>query len=322
MQTFADAMQAFEPALPLGVAYSGGADSTALLVACASKWPGNVCAIHVNHGLQVASAAFEQHCRSRCDSLRVPLHVVHVDATASPGQSPEEAARSARYRALERLSTVEICGGYRIRSIAIAHHADDQVETMLLALSRGSGLPGLSGMGMHWQRSGMAFYRPLLGVPGHALRSQLDSNAEPYIVDPTNSDTRFTRNRLRARVMPVLQDVFPQCTATFSRTARLVAEAQVILDEVALDDWTRVEGKETGLPVIAQLQRLSPARLANLLRLWLKREYAVVPSVAQMRELQKQIQACVTRGHKIRIRVANGYVERRGRFLQWYLQDV
>ena len=97
-QSFEAALQAFAPALPLAVALSGGADSTALLLACARRWPGQVRAIHVHHGLQAAADGFEQHCIALCQRLDVPLVVQRLDARHAPGQSPEDAARQARYQ--------------------------------------------------------------------------------------------------------------------------------------------------------------------------------------------------------------------------------
>jgi len=100
-QSFDAAIAAFSPALPLAVGLSGGADSTALLLACAQKWPGQVQAIHVHHGLQAAADGFEHHCQVLCERLQVPLTVQRVDARHAPGESPEDAARQARYKAFE-----------------------------------------------------------------------------------------------------------------------------------------------------------------------------------------------------------------------------
>ena len=100
-QTVDAALDAFTPALPLAVGLSGGADSTALLLGCAERWPGQVRAIHVHHGLQSAADAFERHCVDLCARLQVPLQVQRVDARHAPGQSPEDAARIARYKAFE-----------------------------------------------------------------------------------------------------------------------------------------------------------------------------------------------------------------------------
>ena len=103
-QSFDAAMRAFAPALPLAVGLSGGADSTALLLACARRWPGQVQAIHVHHGLQAAADGFEQHCTALCRSLDVPLTVRRLDARHAPGRSPEDAARQARYKAFESVA--------------------------------------------------------------------------------------------------------------------------------------------------------------------------------------------------------------------------
>ena len=99
--SFDVAIADFSPALPMAVGLSGGADSTALLLACARKWPGQVQAIHVHHGLQAAADGFEEHCAALCQSLNVPLWVKRLDARHTPGQSPEDAARQARYKAFE-----------------------------------------------------------------------------------------------------------------------------------------------------------------------------------------------------------------------------
>jgi tRNA(Ile)-lysidine synthase len=311
------AMRAFEPALPLGVAYSGGADSTALLLACARKWPGQVVALHVNHGLQQAAEAFEQHCRATCARLGLPLQVAHVHAQAAAGQSPEDAARIARYKAFEALAQVEYAPG-AIQSIALAQHADDQVETILLALSRGAGMAGISGMPAHWHRGALHYHRPFLQVSGSSLRAWLAAQGEAFVEDPTNADTRFTRNHIRAQLLPALEAVFPQFRDTFARSARHAAQAQELLDELAAADWHAVAQPATALPLLKVLRALSPQRRANVLRHWLKKSYGVIPSAAQMQELCSQIEACSTRGHRIAIKVGEGSLERRGAVLAWY----
>lgn len=138
-QSLDAALRVFAPTLPLAVGpESGGADSTALLLACARRWPGQVRAIHVHHGLQAAADGFEQLCVDLCERLEVPLVVQRVDARPTPGQSPEDAARQARYKAFEAAAQVGKAQP-AIQSIALAQHANDQVETLLLALSRGAG---------------------------------------------------------------------------------------------------------------------------------------------------------------------------------------
>lgn len=306
-------MAAFSPALPLAVAFSGGADSTALLLACAQKWPGQVRAIHIHHGLQAAGDEFERHCTVFCQQLGVPLTLRRVNARHAPGDSPEAAARFARYEAFEDVALDEYAQ-VAIKTIALAQHADDQVETLLLALSRGSGMPGLSAMPAVWVRAGIRYERPLLTVPGADLRAWLTQRGVSWIEDPTNTDQQFTRNRIRARLLPALQETFPQFRDTFARSAAHAAQAQAVLIEVAVQDLLQVGSP----PVIKRLQCLSRVRQANLLRHWLEVSHHVVPSAAQLAELLDQLAACSTRGHQIRIKLGTGFAERRGAELHWY----
>lgn len=311
--TLANAIAAFAPVLPLAVAYSGGADSTALLLACAEKWPGQVHAIHVHHGLQAAADDFEQHCRVFCTQRGIALTVKRVDARHAQGQSPEDAARRARYKAFETVIHEEYAH-VAINNIVIAQHADDQIETLLLALSRGSGLPGLSAMPAVWVRGGITYHRPLLRVRASDIRAWLLARGVAHVEDPTNLDQQFTRNRIRARLLPTLEATFPQFRDTFARSAMHAAQAQEVLLDVAMQDLALIGTP----PVIKSLQRLRRPRQANLLRHWLRSTYGAVPSAAQLDELLNQIAACTTRGHQIRIKVGDGFAERRGTVLHWY----
>ncbi|WP_295849577.1 tRNA lysidine(34) synthetase TilS [uncultured Xylophilus sp.] len=307
------AIAAFSPALPLAVAFSGGADSTALLAACAARWPGQVQAVHVHHGLQAAADRFVARCEQTCAMLGVPLQVLHVDARAQPGASPEDAARRARYDAFDRFAQ-EQPAHPAIKSIALAQHADDQVETVLLALSRGGGIAGLAGMRRHWQRDGIDYHRPLIDVPGNRVRAWAEARGLHWIEDPSNVDTRFTRNRIRAQVLPALAAALPQFRATFARSARHAAEAQAVLDEVAAADLAHVGSP----PILQALQRLSAPRQAMVVRRWLREAHGTTPDTVQLAELQRQIAACTTRGHRIAIKVGVGMVHREGDRLGWY----
>lgn len=320
-QSLQQAMQAFHPVLPLGVALSGGADSCALLVLCARQWPGQVVALHINHGLQAAATKFQDHCQSLCTSLQVPLRIKAVQAAHASGQSPEDAARIARYRGLLELAQGQ-GGEGALPSIAVAQHADDQIETLLLALSRGAGLAGLSAMPQHWQRGTLQFHRPLLEVAGADVRAWLVQEQLACVEDPSNSDARFTRNRIRAWVTPALQAAFPHYRDTFARSAAHAAQAQTLLDEIAAEDLAKLLRERDGLPTLAGLRALGRARQANALRYWLKSHLGVIPSTVQLRELQGQLLACTTRGHRIHIKVGQGFVERRGAVLAWYNPTV
>ena len=316
-QSVDQAIAGFNPALPLAVALSGGADSVALIVACAEKWPGQVRAVHINHGLQAAASLFEDYCCTLCQRLNVPLQVQAVDASKQLGQSPEDAARQARYMAFSALAPAKY-GDSAIQSIAIAQHADDQVETLLLALSRGAGLAGMSAMPPHWQRDGLDYYRPLLAVAGADIRTWLAQRGVPFVEDPTNQDEQFTRNRIRARLMPVLRAAFPQFLDTFARSASHAAQGQELLNELAEQDVHALAHGTDGLPRIKSLQTLSRPRQANALRYWLKQNFQCVPSTAQLSELLDQLADCTTRGHRIHIKVGNGFVQRSSDVLTWY----
>lgn len=310
------AVAAFAPSLPLAVACSGGADSTALLAVCATRWPGQVRAVHIHHGLQPAADDFVAHCEATCRWLDVPLTVMRVDARPELGASPEDAARRARYDALDAYArdSGQDASGTPVRSIALAQHADDQVETVLLALSRGAGLAGLAAMPARWRRGDVDYHRPLLGVTGAALRACALAYGVRWIEDPSNSDERYTRNRIRARLLPALEASFPQFRTTFGRSAAHAAEAQQVLDEVAAADLETVGSP----PAIAALQALSPGRQALVLRRWLRLGHGTTPEAAQLAELLRQVAACVTRGHRIHIKAGAGFVLREGPRLGWY----
>ena len=312
-QPFDAALAAFSPGLPLAVALSGGADSTALLLACARRWPGQVQAFHVHHGLQAAADGFAHYCEQLCTGLGVPLHIARVDARHAPGESPEDAARRARYKAIEALALASK-SPIAIKNIALAQHADDQVETLLLALSRGAGVAGLAAMPACWRQGGLTFHRPLLDVAGAEIRAWLQAQGVGWIEDPTNQDERYTRNRIRHRLLPVLEQVFPQFRTTFARSSCHAAQAAQLLHELAEQDLAAVGAP----PALALLQGLSEARQAIVLRHWLRQHHATTPTAAQLRALLAQIAACTTRGHRIDLKVGAGFVRREGALLHWY----
>lgn len=298
---------------PLAVAYSGGVDSTALLHRAQAVWPGAVRAIHVNHGLQSGAPAFEAHCVVVAEQLGVPLQVCRVDVRLSAGDSTEEKARQSRYVALAQAARA-----WGVSAVLLAQHADDQAETVLLALSRGSGVPGLAAMGAAVSHAGMAFARPWLRIRRLDIERCVQALALPVIDDPTNADTRFSRNRLRHNVLPVLEAEFPSMVDALGRVARHCAQANELLLALAREDEVCVGTP----PRLAALRALPAARLANVLRAWLVRQAGLAPSTAQLDELCKQVSAASTRGHAIRLRTVTGLVERQGSVLVYHPPDM
>jgi tRNA(Ile)-lysidine synthase len=285
----------------VGVAFSGGADSTALLHAMVQRYSGVVVAIHVHHGLQAAADGFASHCQAQCAVLNTPFVVTYVNGKSLKGESPEDAARRARYIALaaeaKRLA---------LSHIVLAQHADDQVETFLLALTRGAGLPGLAAMPDSFERFGVMFHRPLLSVSSRKIRDWLKDENIQFVDDPSNLDESFTRNRIRRRLIPVLEANFPGYRNQVARSARHAAQGKRLLESLAQLDLAQVGNP----PLIASLRQLETDRQANTLRYWLMSGYRTTPSDAQLQELVKQVVACTTRGHRIHLKVGAGHVQR------------
>lgn len=292
----------------MAIALSAGADSTALLLAARRRWAGEVVALHVNHGLQAAAAAFEDRAQQLARDLDVPLQVERLALTVASGESPEEVARQARYRALARMA-----GERGAAAVLLGHQADDQAETVMLALGRGAGLPGLAAMAPVFRRHGVHFGRPLLALRGQSLRQWLHDEGVAFAEDPSNADPSLTRNRIRQELMPAWERCFPAFRETVARTARHAAQAQALLEELA-----RADLQATGEPPSIQaLQGLSRPRQANALRCWIQAEAGRGPSTAQLETLLDMVQRCRTRGHDIRLKVAGGWIVRDGGRLRW-----
>ena len=293
---------------PVVVAYSGGADSTALLHIAQAIWPGAVHAVHVHHGLQAFADDFVQCCERACATWAVPLQVKRTAVVCPPGASLEERARWSRYQSLAEAATQ-----LNAQVVLLAQHADDQAETVLLALSRGAGVKGLAGMGELAAKNGVLFGRPFLSQPGPVLRACAQGLRVAFVDDPTNSDVRFTRNKIRHQISPHLLEAFPQWTQTVARSARNAAQAASLLDDLGSMDLQLVGDP----PCISSLQKLSHRRQSNVLRCWLHARSGFAPSEAQLVELLSQIACCKTRGHQIDLKVGAGKVRRFGTLLEF-----
>ncbi len=249
------------------IAFSGGLDSTVLLhlLANAKDLP-PLGAIHIHHGLQAAADAWPAHCQSVCDALGVPLRIMRVHV--QPGASLERAARDARYQAF-----AEVIGAGEV--LLTGQHRDDQAETLLFRLLRGAGVRGLAAMPAYRPLAAGHLVRPLLDVSRVELEAYAHEHRLQWIEDPSNADSRFSRNYLRHRVLPTLTERWPQAVSSLARTAEHLSEAQALLDELA---WMDLQGADQPsrfpwlpLPslVLAPLRELSDARQRNALRHWL-----------------------------------------------------
>ena len=261
------------------VGYSGGLDSTVLLHAmCSLSGSGNieVSAIHVHHGLSPNADAWADHCTKFCDVLKVPLEVVRVAVRPQGGEGIEAAARRSRHRALD---------AHRSDWKMLAHHADDQAETMLHNIVRGTGIRGAAAMPVARGK----LLRPLLAISRAALLDYAISNETPWIDDESNADLRFTRNFLRARIFPPLIARFPKCAEQMAAAANRFGDASSLLDDLARLD---LGGLPAGFPLPMDLLReLSETRARNLLRAMLHWHGAQSPDESRLNEFVRQIRS-------------------------------
>jgi len=292
----------------IGIAFSGGADSTALLLAALSLWGGQrLRALHVNHGLQRVAEAFAAHCARFCDARGVRLATTRAQVDVARGQSVEEQARDARYRALAGLARQEGCA-----VVLLAQHGDDQVESLLLALLRGAGPRGLAAMPARMLRHGVAFARPLLACGAAELRAWLSTQRVPFVHDPMNTDPAYRRSRIRAELLPVIARLEPAYRQTLRRTAELCAAADSQLQSRAADDLRRCAGP-AGLD-LAALRATGSARIAEVLRLWL-RLHGQRLDRARTEELVRQVQHTAQGAERLELRLPLGTVRRRAGLL-------
>lgn len=248
------------------VAYSGGCDSHVLLHALVQIREQLACqsikAVHIDHGLQQQAADWTQHCQQVCQQYDVAFTAVKLNLQIPKGESVEAYARTARYAALEKyLGTDDM--------LLLAQHQDDQAETMLLQLLRGSGVKGLAAMPEivrikdYWQT------RPLLGLTQSDIRSYAETFGLKWVDDPSNQDNRFDRNFLRNDVVPILKQRWPSLSETMSRASQHQADANCLLNDLAELDWQACRMHEQTLLAITPLKNLAPSRQRNLLRYWI-----------------------------------------------------
>jgi tRNA(Ile)-lysidine synthase len=331
------------PAVSFCVALSGGVDSTALLAALTlikgvkgvqikevmeerksqksslgkkekktSKQKSlglSVRAVHIHHGLHANAAEWSAHCRRLAKRLHVPLKVLKARVDRSPGTSLEAEARKARYAILgKELHPGEI--------LLTAHHEDDQLETVLLQLFRGAGLAGLAAMPELAPFAQGLLARPILPLPRASLETFAHAHRLTWIEDDTNLDPRFDRNYLRQSIIPLIKARWPGAGRAAARSARHIAEAQKLLNALALTD---LECASVGAALsVKVLRRLPPERRRNALRYWIARRGATLPNTRRLEELAGPVLAARPEAHP-KVEWEKTSVQRRADLL--YLQN-
>jgi tRNA(Ile)-lysidine synthase len=266
-------------------ALSGGVDSVVLLHLlrrCCARANASLQALHVNHGLSPHADAWERFCRRHCARRRVSFRAVRVHV-AGNGANVEAEARAARYRAFATCGTP---------FLALAHHRDDQAETLLLNLLRGSGVYGLAGMPSRRPLSEtphaqVMLVRPLLGSGRGEIERYARLRRLSWIEDESNRDPRFARNFLRLEALPLLERRFPGSGEALARSAAHLADAASLLDQLAAADCAQIG--EDGRLHVERLRALGEVRAANALRHYLARRGEPPPGLARTREMLRQL---------------------------------
>ena len=259
------------------IALSGGLDSTVLahaLAATRERHGKSLLAVHVDHQLQAESGRWSDYCRKLADRFRIEFMAETISVDRSGSSGLEAAAREARYAVLQR----HVRGGDWLLS---AHHRNDQAETLLLNLMRGSGPAGLAGIGSLTPFGAGWLARPLIDVSRAALEAYAAAQDLGWLEDPSNDDLRFDRNYLRHDVLPALEQRWPGVVERLARSAALAGDAASMLDDLAAIDMQRV-GDRAARIEIERLLELSDARQRNLLRYAIRHAGLPLPGAARL----------------------------------------
>ena len=263
------------------VGFSGGADSTLLLhktfnFLTESNYDNKLLALHINHQAQPESHAWEEHCQKFCQDRKIHLQTEKVEITIK-GEGFEAAARSARLEVFNSFDKNAV--------IILGHHLDDQIETILFRIFRGTGMKGLSGIKRQSILGSKVVLRPLLNLTKKEIIKLLDQERLNYITDESNQDNSFSRNYLRNTVIPKIYEKWPGAKKNISRMANILRK-QNILYESYLEAVLKKVSDEDGLK-LDELKNLDYFERAELIRIWLDKQSFSTPNESQMKEIEK-----------------------------------
>ena len=285
--------QSPKPGKRIAVALSGGLDSVVLLdTVCKvqakaasqnknqtkDQTKNQIYAFHIHHGLQKPADDWLIFCEKLAKQYKIhfDFRLLHLDSANEQGNI-EARARAGRYEAL-----ADLCEEYGIEDLLLAHHQNDQAETVLLQLLRGSGVAGLSGMPTSRRVSSnqsLTLWRPLLNQSRQELEAYAKEHKLQWIEDPSNQDTKYRRNAVRKRIIPALEKIQPEALANMARSAVLLGEAQTLLNRLAIQDGKSILNKDQVkvAPLLALAKDDLPAA-NNVLRYWLQTQQLAMPS--------------------------------------------
>ena len=284
----------------IGLAISGGLDSVVLLdtvckaVQESSDRSTEIWVFHIHHGLQKPADQWLEFCEKLAKKYRVhfDFRLLHF-ADQSQGNI-EARARAERYEAL-----TDLCVEHGIEDLLLAHHQNDQAETVLLQLLRGSGVAGLSGMPLHRNSTGdshsITLWRPLLNQSRAELEVYAKERKLKWVEDPSNQNTRYRRNAIRKDIIPKLEKIQPGATANLARSADLLAQSQTLLDRLAKHDSKNIlQGNHLKLEPLLALALADKPAANNLMRYWLKLNDLAMPSQERLESWWNDLMAVKT----------------------------
>ncbi len=277
------------PASRVYVGYSGGLDSTVLLhLLSVSAYRRNLTAVHVDHGLQPDANAWARASQRFAASLNIPCDVLRVQVDDDSPDGLEAAARAARYQALGAV----VGQG---EGLALAHHQDDQAETLLLQLLRGGGSAGGAAMPLARGFGAGTLVRPLLAYPRAALSDYAEAHELPIITDPHNAEDRFDRVFIRRQVLPLLRARWPDVTDKLAASASQLGEDLGLVRSLAASDLAKVLDRRDRLQA-GRLLRLSDDRARAAIREWVRRRSSVLPPKSRLNEFLRALRTASS-GH-------------------------
>ena len=262
------------------IAYSGGSDSTALLYFAgkmAKKYELKIKAIHVNHNLNKDSIDWENHCKNFCNKFNIPIIIKSINIVLKPGESIEERARNERYKVINSVADSKTI-------MMTAHHADDQAETFLYQLLRGSGAKGLSSMPNFKKNTNGYHIRPFLNINKNTLMNLVNFKELQYVTDKSNDNTKFSRNFIRKEILPKIKEKWPSYSNTISRAANNLSDANKLNRDLAEIDIQNFLLNDIN-KISADIKNLDDYRFNNVIRFWINKNNFRMPSSEQIYSL-------------------------------------
>ncbi len=266
------------------IGYSGGMDSHVLLhlLSQSAELTGKISAIHINHGLSAESCQWQKHCQKTAGNLQIDFHSIRVDAKAGKGESPEEAARIARYQALKDLLDEQDI-------LLFAQHREDQMETLLIQLFRGAGVKGLAAMPAMIEFGLGKLCRPFLDISWEQIRAYAKQHNLYWVEDPSNKDIQFDRNFLRQQIIPQLKQRWPSLDQSVARSARHCAAMQEFSEAIISRNFQEIYRVDNKALMKKALSELDVFQQQLILRKWLSLFKQKMPSTTLVNRVIEEI---------------------------------